>query len=681
MRRSLGAQAIFLILVITLLTLLPFTLISIRLDSTAMHKAMESEAAKSYTLFRLIIDKPMVIGADDKTREEVEFLAKQFPDVYMSIAGFDGKITYSSKNADIRKPVSALFSDTMSEADRELFRSDYQKALKGENPVGRLLTYNDKNTFLHISPIENDPNCYHCHGSSQKVLGAMAVLQDVDSTVTGGRSRIFRQAMFTLAGGILLILGIHIFIKRRIIQRLSRLENTSNAILSGETNIDNPIVGQDEMARVAGNLIRYLKQNFERLGVAQSVMKGLTIPAAMCDTKGKLTFVNQPLLDLLLVREKPEELLGTSANVLLYGRDNPVDSVFDQALTRLTICADCETPISRRDYKTLHLRLDANPVTDLQDKLIGAFACITDMTGIREHEAAVVKSGNAITQTAQHASVLTEEMRQAVSILAEQIENTRKQTARQQALSDATVQELDQLSQAMGEVTTNSSHVADHAENTRANAAHGANQAGLTAKGIVDVVHSISNLKNQMAELGEKTEGIVTVMQLIQDVADQTNLLALNAAIEAARAGEAGRGFSVVADEVRKLAEKTMQATEEVDRTVKKIRLSASAGISAVEKSANSAAANSEEVQQTGKVLENILSLAESVAAEVQTIATAMQQQAASVENVHGSIQGIREIADSAANATLETEQAVTALVGIAERLTAIMADMTRKES
>src|SRR2546430_15450758 len=82
----------------------------------------------------------------------------------------------------------------------------------------------------------------------------------------------------------------------------------------------------------------------------------------------------------------------------------------------------------------------------------------------------------------------------------------------------------------------------------------------------------IQETSKRIKRLGESSQEIGEIVELISDITEQTNVLALNAAIQAASAGEAGRGFTVVAEEVQRLAERSGEATKQIDAIVKTIQ-------------------------------------------------------------------------------------------------------------
>jgi methyl-accepting chemotaxis protein WspA len=95
---------------------------------------------------------------------------------------------------------------------------------------------------------------------------------------------------------------------------------------------------------------------------------------------------------------------------------------------------------------------------------------------------------------------------------------------------------------------------------------------------------STSSISSRLSVISERANNINLAVSTITKVADQTNLLSINAAIEAEKAGEAGRGFLVVAREIRRLADQTAVATLEIDRIVKEMQQSVSAGVMEMDK-------------------------------------------------------------------------------------------------
>lgn len=219
------------------------------------------------------------------------------------------------------------------------------------------------------------------------------------------------------------------------------------------------------------------------------------------------------------------------------------------------------------------------------------------------------------------------------------------------------------------EVAKNASWAAESSERAMEKAKEGESIVSESIESINHVQRDTLSLRETMEKLVAQAQSIGTIIVIINDIADQTNLLALNAAIEAARAGEAGRGFAVVADEVRKLAEKTMNATKEVNSAVTSIQGGAQGSMEAVALTSQNLESTIDLVARSGKALREIVAESTTIADQTRSIATASEEQTASSEEITHSLEEINSSASDTASAMQSSADATSELAGQIQEL------------
>ena len=190
-----------------------------------------------------------------------------------------------------------------------------------------------------------------------------------------------------------------------------------------------------------------------------------------------------------------------------------------------------------------------------------------------------------------------------------------------------------------------------------------------TMDGMDTIREHIQETSKRIKRLGESSQEIGDIVELINDIAEQTNILALNASIQAAMAGEAGRGFAVVADEVQRLAERSANATKQIEALVKTIQADTNEAVISMEKSTSGVVNGAQLAEDAGGALEEIESVSSQLAGLIQTISGSASEQANAATQLASSMNGIQEVTLQASSGTEQTARSIGNLSRLAQDL------------
>ena len=226
-----------------------------------------------------------------------------------------------------------------------------------------------------------------------------------------------------------------------------------------------------------------------------------------------------------------------------------------------------------------------------------------------------------------------------------------------------------QMAQSINEVSQTASQSARVAQQSLAAAEKGGQAVQNQITGMNEIRSQIQDTAKRIKRLGESSLEIGEIVELISDITEQTNVLALNAAIQAASAGEAGRGFTVVAEEVQRLAERSAEATKQIDAIVKTIQADTQDAVAAMEKSTVGVVEGTKLSDAAGQALDEIRRVSRELAELIGGISAQTQKQSASVSDVTRGMQGILKITEETTEGTKQTNVSIGQLTKLAAEL------------
>jgi len=242
---------------------------------------------------------------------------------------------------------------------------------------------------------------------------------------------------------------------------------------------------------------------------------------------------------------------------------------------------------------------------------------------------------------------------------------------------NAATKSIVSMAASIEEVSGNAERSSDVARHSVDVAHKGGEAVQRTIDGMNTIRETIQDTSKRIKRLGESSQEIGNIVELINDIAEQTNILALNASIQASMAGEAGRGFAVVADEVQRLAERSTNATRQIEVLVSTIQADTKEAVVSMERSTTDVVGGALLAENAGAALDEIEQVSNQIASLVQNISSSARQQAGSAADVTRRTTRLSEISLQTSKATAATAAAISKLSEFASQLRLTVAGFT----
>ncbi|MFW2405044.1 MAG: methyl-accepting chemotaxis protein [Gammaproteobacteria bacterium] len=319
-----------------------------------------------------------------------------------------------------------------------------------------------------------------------------------------------------------------------------------------------------------------------------------------------------------------------------------------------------------RNQKAIMRLLDE--LGSLADGDLTVKATVTeDITGaIADSINYAIEALRELVVTLNDSSIMVDGAAKQTDVTAQQLaEASQSQSKQIEAASDAIMS----MAASIEEISGNAERSSDVARHSVDVAHKGGDAVRRTIEGMNTIRETIQDTAKRIKRLGESSQEIGNIVELINDIADQTNILALNASIQASMAGEAGRGFAVVADEVQRLAERSANATKQIEVLVRTIQNDTNEAVVSMERSTTDVVGGALLAENAGAALEEIEQVSNQIASLVQNISSSAREQSGAAAIVTRNMDRLQEINVETETSTSATTESIRKLAELSAQL------------
>ena len=293
--------------------------------------AINSQSRLASERLAMAIEGGMVdalgIGDNDAVVKQFERLHEKISGLEVYIFDFNKDITFATDITSVGKNVGAMVqsSQVLGAVDQMIASGDVNDQTFKETIDG----------VPHLSlfrPILNQQRCFHCHGSSRKVLGGMQIRSSIQEAYLAAAGSRNRGIILGIIGLVVLIFTIYFLFHHTVNRPVQNLLDLAGKMREGDLTHHVEPNGRDEISHMGARMNK-VNESLKRM-IGDMVVSSQTLSEAATQQASSLEETSASLEEMSSMTRQNAEHAGKADNLMKEA--NEIVKKANQAMSDLT---------------------------------------------------------------------------------------------------------------------------------------------------------------------------------------------------------------------------------------------------------------------------------------------------------------------------------------------------------